>query len=52
MKIYLTRDDVFKILLDHFGIRYFKVSGGDKVLRDEAEIYWEGNEDSDEAGEK
>lgn len=44
MKIILTKDNVMKILCNHFGIPYVEVDDpGTKVIPRKDEIYWEGN---------
>jgi len=52
MKIILTKFDVLKILLDHFDIPHYHITGeaGKPVIELESdEIYWEGNFESNVA---
>ena len=49
MKIYLTKENVKRILCDHFGIKYVEAArsaGVPRVVLKEDEIYWEGNPES------
>ena len=48
MKIFLTKENVKRILCDHFSIKYIEAArsaSNSRVVIKEDEIYWEGNEE-------
>lgn len=50
MKIYLTEDNVMKILCDYFHVPYVEAddrAGVSKIIPKEDRIYWEGHPDAD-----
>ena len=43
MKIFLTKDNVMRILCDHFNIPYIVVEPAGKAVPREDQIFWEGS---------